>query len=157
MTQDEVVALLKVISHYDKRPASAEELAAWSMSAHLAGWTLAEAVAAVHEHFAFSTEYLKQGHVTKIVQARRDANRAGAAPPYKALPAAEPASEEVRASAMAAAREVFSRFPQFRDIGRLPWSRRTARPRTTAEDARRREEARDELERVRRRRTGEAS
>jgi hypothetical protein len=133
MTQDEVVALLKVISHYDKRPASTEELDAWSMSAHLAGWTLAEAAAAVHEHFAFSTEYLKQAHVTKLVQARRAANQVGSAPPYQALPPAEPAS----ASTRAAAREYFTRHPEHRGACAMPQPG-SADTRRTAPDAHRR-------------------
>lgn len=84
-----------------------------------------------------------------IVAGVRKLRSVGNAPPYKALPGPAPASEEVRASAMSAAREFFGRHPEFTRTFAMPWSKRGRTARTTAEDARRRAEAAAELDRLR--------
>ncbi|MBP2341056.1 hypothetical protein JOF41_007310 [Saccharothrix coeruleofusca] len=101
MSRDEVVLLLRTIAHYDNRPPSVETTDAWLMSAQLAGWKLAEAVAAVHHHFAFSTDYLKPGHITALIQQARqkpriplEARTVAQALPAPEQPPAEP--ERVR-------------------------------------------------------------
>lgn len=84
-----------------------------------------------------------------IVAGVRKLRSVGNAPPYQALPGPAPASDEVRASAMSAAREFFGRHPQFHRTFAMPWSKRGRAARTTAEDNRRRAEAAAELERLR--------
>lgn len=155
---DGLIDLLSLLAGSDFRKPDPAVLMAWSVAALQARWTKGAAFRAAARHIATNTEFAKPAHLTALMRLERDTvpdNRL-------ALPSAPPASEEVRASAMAAYREVSARLPQVREIGRLPWSQRTGRPRITDEDARRREEARDELKRVRRRReagrgAGEAS
>lgn len=88
-----------------------------------------------------------------IVAGVRKLRSVGNAPPYQALSGPAPASEEVRTSAMSAAREFFGRHPQFQRTFAMPWSKRGRVVRSTAEDARRRAEAEAELQRVRERGT----
>ena len=145
--QDGVIDLLSLLAGSDFRKPDPVVLMAWSVAATEARWTKGAAFRAAAKHIATSTEFAKPAHLTALMKLERDTvpdNRL-------ALPSAPPASDETRVSAMAAAREVFARFPQFRGAGRLPWSERTGRPRATADDVRRREEARDELARVRER------
>jgi hypothetical protein len=124
MTQDEVVQLMKVITRYDNRPPSAEVAEAWYASANIADWTLAEATEAVARHFTYSTEYLKPAHVTALIEAKRNppkrpANSVDVATAFPALDA-PPASDLVRAEALAAAREVFARNPRLARAARMP-------------------------------------
>ncbi len=146
----EIVSLLRVVAFYDHRPVSAEVIKAFAMAAHLAEWTFPEAEQAVHRHYAFSPDYLKPGHITQILQAEREAAKRGSAPAYEPLPPANRSTEEGRRRARLEFRPVLDRIPQARHFGQLPWSLRTGRPRTSEEDARRREAARLELERLRR-------
>ena len=79
-----------------------------------------------------------------IVAGVRKLRSVGNAPPYKALPGPAPASEEHRASAMAAASELLKRHPEFKRTFAMPWSvKRRAR------DAAGRAAAERELRRVR--------
>jgi hypothetical protein len=55
-----------------------------------------------------------------IVVGVRRLRSVGPAPAYQALPPANPASNEVRLSAMAAAREVFARLPHLAAAAKLP-------------------------------------
>lgn len=71
MTRNDVVDLLSAITAYDNRNATAETVMAWTKSAELGRWTLPEALDAVHEHFATSTEFLMPAHVTTRVKASR--------------------------------------------------------------------------------------
>jgi hypothetical protein len=99
-----------------------------------------------------SEEYLKERNPISpadIVVGVRKRRAVGSAPPYKALPAPDPASEETRASALAAYREVAARLPEVRQIGRLPWSQQTRKTRTSADEAQARKEAADALEQMR--------
>lgn len=101
MTDDQIVDLLTVISSYDKRVPDAAAVIGWSESARRARWTYAEALEAVHEHFAFSPDYLKQAHLTALIAqarqasgGRRDSMTVREALPAPLRPPAEP--ERVR-------------------------------------------------------------
>jgi hypothetical protein len=59
-----------------------------------------------------------------IVVGARKLRSVGNAPDVKSLPVGAGSSEEVRASAMAAAREVFARLPQLANAGQMPASLR---------------------------------
>lgn len=91
MTRDEIVDLLTIISSYDRRVPDLAAIIAWEESARRAKWTYPEALEAVHEHFAFSADYLKQAHITALIQAARQAsrNRRDSMPLREALPAPE--------------------------------------------------------------------
>jgi hypothetical protein len=71
LTRNEVVDLLTAISAYDKRKPDNASILAWGKSAELGRWTFPEALDAVCEHFANSTEYLMPAHVTARVKATR--------------------------------------------------------------------------------------
>jgi hypothetical protein len=153
--QEGLIDLLSLLAGADFRKPDLVVLMAWSVAATQERWTKGAAFRAAARHIATSTEFAKPAHLTVLMKLERDT-----VPDHRlALPSAPPASEEVRATALAAFREVSARLPEVRQIGRLPWSQRTGHPRTTGDDVRRREEARDELERVRRQRAerGEAS
>lgn len=71
MTNDDIVDLLSAITAYDNRNASQSTVLAWGKASELGRWTLPEALDAVHEHFAESTEYLMPAHVTARIKATR--------------------------------------------------------------------------------------
>jgi hypothetical protein len=71
LTRDETVDLLTAIAAYDNRKPNAAALMAWGKAAELGRWTFPEALDAVHEHFAASTEYLMPAHITALVKAAR--------------------------------------------------------------------------------------
>jgi hypothetical protein len=75
MSSMEIMGLLSVISSYDARTTGPSEVASWSEAARRARWTYAEAVEAVHQHFAFDTKnsWLMPGTVTAAVRAARQA------------------------------------------------------------------------------------
>lgn len=71
MTRPEIIDLLSVITAYDNRNASPATVLAWGTAAEIGRWTLPEAIAAVHAHFASSSEWLMPAHVTEHIRARR--------------------------------------------------------------------------------------
>ncbi|NEW49373.1 hypothetical protein GV792_04855 [Nocardia cyriacigeorgica] len=105
MTRDEIITVLQAAAAYDNRRIDGVMVAAWSESAHRAGWTAAAAVDAVHDHFAFTAgEYLMPGHITERIRAARRH-----APPIaevRELNAAPPASEAKRAAVMEMVRKL---------------------------------------------------
>ena len=108
MDRDEVIALLQVANGYDNRKIDGIAVAAWSESARRARWTLAEAVDAVHEHYANAPrEYLMPGHVTERVRAAR--RHPAPMSEVRALDPPPPASPERRAEVMAMVRELANR------------------------------------------------
>lgn len=115
MTELEIKHLLAAVMAYDNRKPGQAAVLAWMEASARARWTFVEALEAVHQHYAESTEFLMPAHITRIIRngRRADGERL-------ALPPATPASDEVRSSAMAAAREVFSRLPHLAGAGRLP-------------------------------------
>lgn len=95
MTTDDVVDLLSAITAYDNRNASPANVLAWAKAAELGRWTLPEALDAVHEHFATSTDFLMPAHITARVRATRQ---------DRALRAEQAALEAAPADPAAAAR-----------------------------------------------------
>jgi hypothetical protein len=63
--------LLAVVMAYDNRKPGDATVLAWSEAARRGRWTYAEAVDAVHAHYATSTEWLMPGHITARVKASR--------------------------------------------------------------------------------------
>ena len=104
MTHDEIVTLLQIIHHYDSRVIDSTAVAVWSESARRARWSFAEAVEAVHEHNAHSTDYLKPAHVTDRIRLTR--RQPAPVAELRALDPAPPASAERRAEVMAKIREL---------------------------------------------------
>jgi hypothetical protein len=105
MTRDEIITLLQIIAVNDGREVDNETtVTVWMESARRARWTFEEAKEAVLDHFAHSSEWLKQGHVTERIRA----NRRQPAPvsELRAVSGPAPASEEQRARAMAIVRDI---------------------------------------------------
>lgn len=72
MTYEETAHLLAVIVAYDNRNPGQAAVAAWSEAARRGGWTLDEALDAVHSHFVENTTWLMPAHVTRVIRAKRD-------------------------------------------------------------------------------------
>jgi hypothetical protein len=90
LTDAETRLLLAHALAYDARVSSGEaNVAAWCEAARRARWTYAEALEAVHEHYATSTDWLMPGVITQRIRAARQdsAMRAAAipAPPVDAI------------------------------------------------------------------------
>lgn len=111
MTELEIKHLLAAVMAYDNRKPGQAAVLAWTEAATRARWTFAEALEAVHQHYAESTEFLMPAHITRIVRngRRADAERL-------ALPPANPASDDARAAAKA----LFARFPHLAKAGEMP-------------------------------------
>ena len=140
MTRDDIIDLLSVVTGGDNRNATEATVAVWTEVAKQGRWTKREAIDAVIGHFAESTEYLMPAHITQRIRAARRTE----SEVFRALPGPARASEETRASAMAAAAELFAREPRFKRAFAMPW---TARGRARSASAR--AEAERALEAVR--------
>lgn len=153
MTEDEVRLVLATAMAYDNRKPGRAALLAWTEAAQRAGWTLDEAQDAVKEHYAHSAAFLMPGHITLLIDARRNPPRkalpADSAPVRAVLPAAQepPASDEAREAAKA----LLARFPQFSKTVALDEDGKRRRRVRTAADMERRRVAEAELARLRRR------
>ncbi|MGW6698821.1 hypothetical protein [Nocardia sp. NPDC055049] len=104
MTRDDIITVLQTAGAYDNRKIDRVMIAAWSESARRAGWSVGDAVDAVHEHFANTTAYLMPGHITERIRAERRH-----APPIaevRAIDPPPPASEEKRAAVMEMVRKL---------------------------------------------------
>lgn len=76
MNHDHVIRLLAVITAYDRRTIGDFDIRVFTEAAQRAGWTLNQAVDAVHAHYAHSTDWLQPGHITaRIRQERRQPAR----------------------------------------------------------------------------------
>jgi hypothetical protein len=129
--QDGLIDLLSLLAGADFRKPDPVVLMAWSVAATQERWTKGAAFRAAARHIATSTEFAKPAHLTALMKLERDT-----VPDHRlALPSAPPASEDARAAAKAAFQDVSARLPQVRNIGRLPWSQQTRRPRATQDDA----------------------
>jgi hypothetical protein len=144
MTEHEIRLLLAAAMAYDNRNPGQAAVLAWQEAAARARWTFAEAIDAVHAHYAESTAFLMPGHITQRLRARP-----AAAPPTVSelrgeLPPTAPASVETR-------RQAVSRFAaKFAPPSHRGSAARSARPmrpanRSTADHAAARERARAEL------------
>jgi len=90
MNNGEVIDVLSVITAYDGRNAGAAELNVWAEAAKRGRWRFADAVDAVHEHYAESTAWLMPGHVTERIRRKRaDPPRSNALPQATPRPAAD--------------------------------------------------------------------
>jgi hypothetical protein len=153
MTEDEVRLVLATAMAYDNRKPGKAALLAWTEAANRAGWTLEEAQDAVKEHYATSTAFLMPGHITLLIDARRNPARpslpADSVPVKNVLPAvqAPPASDEARAAAKA----LLARYPKFASTVALSEERKPRRRTRTAADVERRRIAEAELARLRHR------
>ncbi|MGW4484307.1 hypothetical protein ACWEOE_10765 [Amycolatopsis sp. NPDC004368] len=96
LTDDQIRALLAAAMGYDNRRPGELNLAAWREASDRGRWTFGEAVNAVHEHYATSTEFLMPAHITQRLKADR---RHAPLPAERQLPVAPPAEpERVRAA-----------------------------------------------------------
>lgn len=107
MNRDEVVNLLQAICVYDGRKLDGLVVAAWTESATRARWTFADALEAVHEHYAKSTAWLMPGHVTELIRAAK--RQPAPVEELRALDAPPPASPERRAELMEQIRKLADR------------------------------------------------
>ncbi|MBN9108596.1 MAG: hypothetical protein J0I34_07415 [Pseudonocardia sp.] len=71
MDSQQVRQLLAVVIAYDNRKLADANILAWTEAARRGRWTLAEAVDAVHEHYASQSVWLMPGHVSATIRARR--------------------------------------------------------------------------------------
>lgn len=71
MNRAQIVDLLTTAACYDNRKPNPDTLLAWSEAAHRARWTPQEALDAIHDHYANSTEFLMPAHITEAIRAKR--------------------------------------------------------------------------------------
>lgn len=67
MSREQIIQLLQIVTSYDSRKPSHAMVGSWLDAAQRGLWSYEDAVEAVREHFAHSTEYLMPGHITKKV------------------------------------------------------------------------------------------
>lgn len=71
MTEAEVRQLLAVAMSYDNRKPGQANVAAWKEVADRARWNFDEALDALHQHYAESTDFLMPGHITQRIREKR--------------------------------------------------------------------------------------
>lgn len=71
MDDQQVRQLLAHVIAYDNRKLAEANILAWAEAAHRGRWTLAEALDAVHEHYARESTWLMPGHITAALRTRR--------------------------------------------------------------------------------------
>jgi hypothetical protein len=71
LTRPEMVDLLTAASAYDNRKPNPAAVMAWGKAAELERWTFEEALAALHLHYASSTEFAMPAHITALIKADR--------------------------------------------------------------------------------------
>lgn len=71
LTPQEVGSLLTAAACYDNRQPNPDLLRAWVEAAARGRWEYREALDAVHEHYAHTTDYLMPGHITVALKHRR--------------------------------------------------------------------------------------
>ncbi|WP_029924022.1 hypothetical protein [Nocardia otitidiscaviarum] len=108
MNRDDVIHLLQVIHGYDNRKIDAISIEAFSQSARRANWTLAAALDAVHDYYAFTPRgWVMPGDITERVRASR--RQPAPVAELRALGAPPPASPERRAEVMRLVRRLAER------------------------------------------------
>lgn len=98
--------MLAIAMAYDNRKPGEANIAAWFTAADRGRWTYADAVEAVHDHYAKSPDFLMPAHVTAFVRAKMR-QPAPASEAVAHLEGARPASDETRQKAM---EEMFGRY-----------------------------------------------
>jgi hypothetical protein len=109
MLEHEVRQILATAMAYDNRKPGEANIAAWTEAADRGRWTFADALEAVHDHYARSTDFLMPAHVTAFIRLKMRLPQ----PVSEAvahLEAAPPASEETRRRAMEEIRRFAERF-----------------------------------------------
>lgn len=71
LDRNQIVDLLKVIVAYDGRSPGEADVLAWGEAANRGRWTFDGALDAIHDHYAFKTDWIKPGHVTEHIRSRR--------------------------------------------------------------------------------------
>lgn len=71
MNRNEIIDLLTAASAYDRRTVGEGDIAAWAQAADRAAWRFAEALNAIHDHYADTPAWLMPGHVTQRIRAAR--------------------------------------------------------------------------------------
>jgi heterodisulfide reductase subunit B len=71
MSYEEAVDLLSFAATYDSRKPNAAVVNSWMEAAERGRWNFDEAVEAVHEHYARTTQFLMPGHITEAVRVKR--------------------------------------------------------------------------------------
>lgn len=114
MTEDEIRGLLAAAMAYDNRRPGDANVAAWMESARRERWTFADALEAIHAHYARSAQFVMPGHVTELIRQERRQP----APVAGLLEPASPASEETRAQMKAFIGEHFALPKEVRKMAR---------------------------------------
>jgi hypothetical protein len=73
LNDNQVAALLAVAGGYDNRRPGELNVHAWGEASERSHWSLDEAVEAMHQHYATSTDFAMPAHITKIIRATRRA------------------------------------------------------------------------------------
>lgn len=73
MTRDQIIDLLTAAAAYDNRRPDQTSIHAWAESARRGHWTFEQALDAIHEHYATSTDRIMPAHITRHVQTARRA------------------------------------------------------------------------------------
>lgn len=147
MTEHEIRLLLAAAMAYDNRNPGQAAVLAWQEAATRADWTFAEAVDAVHAHYAESTAFLMPGHITQRLRARPASMPPTVTELRTELPPAAPATVEARLEAVS---RFAAKYAQPSHRGSAARPARPARPmrpanRNTADHAAARQRARAEL------------
>lgn len=109
MNEQELRAVLAVAMAYDNRKPGEANIAAWLTAADRGRWTFADAVEAVHDHYAKSPDFLMPAHVTTFIRAKmRQPQPVGEA--IAELESGPPASEATRRRVMEQIRRFADKF-----------------------------------------------
>lgn len=106
MLEHEVRQILATAMAYDNRRPGEANIAAWTEAAERGRWTFADALEAVHEHYAKSPDFLMPAHVTAYIRQKMRQPQP-VAEAIAQLESAPPASEAARKKAMD---EMFGRY-----------------------------------------------
>lgn len=73
MNKQQIRALYAAAVAYDNRRGSEANITAWAEQAERNRWTFPDALEAIHQHYATSTDFLMPAHITAIIADKRNA------------------------------------------------------------------------------------
>lgn len=72
MNEHDTIDVLTAIAAFDQRTVGEADVQAWTAAARIGGWTTAQAMRAVMEHYTTETNRLMPAHITRCIRARRE-------------------------------------------------------------------------------------
>jgi hypothetical protein len=70
LTDDQITALLAVAAGYDNRRPGELNVAAWREASARGRWNIADAVEAIHSHYATKREFLMPADITTFIRSK---------------------------------------------------------------------------------------